>query len=190
LGDRAQTSSPPAIRRIPRPPAAAPAAGGRGNLESRLVYKVGLGRVPSGGVVEVRALPVRCLLSACVPFGGGAPRSFDATQLTSPSLWIHGSREFVKLQPDPCRRRIWTLKMAWKTKPRRLAAELEVLGVDSSESVRRRLPSCHGAGSGIQGLRSSGSGAPPAHPAIQRGRDLDGEEEGPLFNFLFLWISL
>jgi hypothetical protein len=63
----------PSIRLISRPPAAAPAAGGRGIGGSWRVYRVGLGWLSAGGAEEVEASP-EWLLRSSFPFSaGGAP---------------------------------------------------------------------------------------------------------------------
>ena len=74
LGETACASSPPAIRAIPRPPAAASAAGGRGIHGSRRVHSLGVrGGVPAGGVGEVAVVPEWLLLAAVSSSVGAAP---------------------------------------------------------------------------------------------------------------------
>jgi hypothetical protein len=98
-----------------RPLAAAPATGGRGDVDSWLVNSVGLGRIPAGGVMEVEVLPEWCLPSICGPFDDGALRTFGMTRSTSPGSWFSGSDESLKPWPTLCRRQSWTLKKVWKT---------------------------------------------------------------------------
>ena len=163
---------------FPRPPPAAPAAGGRGNHVSRLVHSVGLGRCSAGGGVEVAVLLVRVLLSGCFLSGVGGPRSSGAASPTSPASRIRGSAESLVPCPDPCRRRVWIPNKLWKTTSRRFATEVVVQGVGSPEPLSGDFPLAMGLAPLNQGLRSSGSGAPPARSALRQCRDPDVEEGG------------
>ena len=71
-----QTSSPPAIHRISRPPAAAPAVGGRGIDGSRRVYSLGVRGVAAGGAAEEVARSVRPLKMAALFFDLATPVEF------------------------------------------------------------------------------------------------------------------
>jgi hypothetical protein len=73
LGETAHSSSPPAIRPIPRPPAAASAAGGRGIDGSRCVHSLGVCGVLAGDVVEVAARPEKLLVAAVPSSAKRAP---------------------------------------------------------------------------------------------------------------------
>ena len=74
MGETARTSSPPAIRAIPRPPAAASAAGGRGIDGSRCVHSLGVcGGVLAGGAGEVVVLPEWPFAAVVSSSDGAAP---------------------------------------------------------------------------------------------------------------------
>ena len=74
LGRPVRISSPPANRQIPRPPAAASAAGGRGILGSRCVCRLGVrGCVLAGAGVVEAVVPERLLLAMVFPSDGAAP---------------------------------------------------------------------------------------------------------------------
>ena len=77
MGEPVRTSSPPAIRRIPRPPAAAPAAGGRGINGSRRVHSLGVRGVAAGGAAEEVARSESFLKTAALFFDLAAPVEFQ-----------------------------------------------------------------------------------------------------------------
>jgi hypothetical protein len=87
LGSSSAPTSPPAIRVIPHPPAAAPAAGGWGIAGSRRVYSVGSSRVLAGGAAELEAWPEWLLKMAVFSSGVGAPveASFGSVVPASPA---------------------------------------------------------------------------------------------------------
>ena len=154
-----RTGSPPAIRPISRPPAAAPAAGGRGIDGSVYIGSVGVSCVAAGGVMAEEAQPVKLLQVMVLPLGGGALRSsgVDPSPPSSPQLSgaarlgypltsFRGTADLDGERPE----------------------DAEVQRRDDDGDIRRRffgigdrrLP----AGLGrlqIQGLWSSSSGAPP-----------------------------
>ena len=148
------------------------------------------GEYTAGGVLEVKALSVWVLLSACVTFDGGAPRSSDAARSTSLSSRVSESCDLLRPRPDPCRRRIWSSKYKWKMVMANFAMDLEIQGVGSSEPLSGDFPLAMGLAPAFQGLRSSGRGAPPARSGLPRGRDPEEEEEdGLLCNFWFSSVS-
>jgi hypothetical protein len=168
--------------RAPPPPSAALAAGGWGNLGSRLVYSVGSGREFAGGVVEAARLSVWCSVVACFSSCGGALWSFVAAHVAGLHLSFHGC---LRIRLDRgARRSIWRLKKMVKS----FAASSAFQGVGSPEPVIGDYPSAWKL-TPIQGLRwSSGSGPPPTAPCRRCRRDLG---EGPLCNFLwFLGFSV
>ena len=78
MGKPVRTSSLPAIRRIPRPPAAAPPAGGRGINGSRRVHSLGVRGVAAGGAAEEVARSESLLKTAALFFDLTAPVEFQA----------------------------------------------------------------------------------------------------------------
>jgi hypothetical protein len=78
-----EPTSPPVIRGISSPPAAAPAAGGWGISGSGRIHSVGLVRALASGFSEVEVLPAGGLMSADFPSGGGVPQSSGAGSSTS-----------------------------------------------------------------------------------------------------------
>jgi hypothetical protein len=90
----ALTTSPPSIRSIPRPPSAAPAAGGRGIDGSRRVHSVGFSRAPAGGVGAEGARPKWFLQVVVLPLVGGAPRSSGVELPPSSNLRVWRSARF------------------------------------------------------------------------------------------------
>ena len=79
------------ICRIPRPPAAAPAAGGRGILGSRRLCRLGVRwGVPAGGAAVEEVVPEWFLKMAVFPSAGAAPcepRRGSAVSPSSAALW-------------------------------------------------------------------------------------------------------
>jgi hypothetical protein len=121
---------------------------------------VGLSGVPAGAVGEVAALSVWVLRSAGVPFGDGGLRTSGVARSTSPGLWIFGSAVLSnKPHPDPCRRRIWILKMVWKIVMLILATVLEFRGAGSSEPMSGDFPAAMGLAPDDQGVRLGSRGS-------------------------------
>jgi hypothetical protein len=81
LSSPTPSTSPPSIRSISQPPAAAPAAGGRGITGSWRVHSVGSSRMPAGGALEVVAWPEWLVAVAVLSSVGGAPWSSAADLL-------------------------------------------------------------------------------------------------------------
>ena len=79
------SSSPAAIRRFPSPPPAAPAAGGWGNLGSRL-YIARCEWVPVGGARERMARPSRWFVVAEIFSGGGGSADPHHVSASVPAL--------------------------------------------------------------------------------------------------------
>ena len=87
MGRPARASSPPAICAIPRPPAAASAAGGRGIHGSRRVHSLGVrGGVLAGGAEEVAAVPEWLLAAAVFSSVGAAPWELRRGSTVQPSF--------------------------------------------------------------------------------------------------------
>ena len=148
-----------------------------------LVYSVGLGLVPAGGVMEAGKLQVRSLVSACSPSGDGAPRGIFVKQLTSSSSAVRGSVEFAV--PRPGSSRWWSRCVNLKVKMalNLSATKTALRRVRSSDPAIGDFPVAMGLAP-IQGVkRSSGSGASPMAPVRRLCRDLG--EEGLLCNFFF-----
>ena len=110
------STSPAPNRRLPRPPPAAPAAGGRGNPDSRRVHSVGELRASSrrrqgGGGAAGLVLQV-----VDFPVDGGAPRSSGVSPLPSSSWRFRGAAGLDFPSPESVAgRRIWPLlKVSWK----------------------------------------------------------------------------
>ena len=86
MGVPARTGSSPAIRRIPRPPAAASAAEGRGIHGSRRLCRLGVrGGGPAGGAAVEKVVPEWILLTAVFPSVGAAPCELRRGSAVSPS---------------------------------------------------------------------------------------------------------
>jgi hypothetical protein len=75
---------------ILRPPAAAPAAGGRRIADSLFVHSVGSPRVPLVGVVEEETPAMRVLKTAPLSFVGGVPWSSGGVRVSSSSSAFYG----------------------------------------------------------------------------------------------------
>ena len=87
MGEPVRVSSPSAIRRIPHPPAAASAAGGRGIHGSRCVYSLGVrGGVLAGGALVEEVVPEWCLSTAVFPSVGAAPWELRRGSAVLPSF--------------------------------------------------------------------------------------------------------
>ena len=149
----------PSIRLIPRPPAAAPAAGGRGIDGSVYIGSVGVSCVAAGGVMAEEARPVKLLQVVVLPLGGVALRSSGVDPPPPSSPQLSGAA-----------------RLGFPLTRFRGTADLDRERLEGAEAQRRdddgdirrrffgigdrRLP----AGLGrlqIQGLWSSSSGAPP-----------------------------
>ena len=111
LSEPVRTSSPPAIRRIPRPPAAASAAGGRGIHGSRCVHSLGVrGGVLAGSAGVVAVVPEWLLVAVvfssdgAAPVelrrGSAAPSSFAARRSSREDFPFAGFREMADLVID------------------------------------------------------------------------------------------
>ena len=93
------TSSQPAIRRIPRPPAAAPAAGGRGISGSRLVDSLGVRGWVAGGAVEVEAWSVLVLATVVLSSVLQVPVELQGRSAVFSACAAPRSRGVLSLQP-------------------------------------------------------------------------------------------
>ena len=102
----AQTTSPPSIRWISWPPAAAQAAGGRGIRGSRCVYSVGFSRLLAGGAVEMAAWPEWLLVAVVPSSGGGAPWSVVADPPPSSRSRLLGAVLRANPSPETAGRRL------------------------------------------------------------------------------------
>ena len=95
MGEPVRTSSPPAIRRIPRPPA----AGGRGINGSRRVHSLGVRGVAAGGAAEEVAWSESLLKTAALFFDLAAPVEFQAESVV---LCVSAARGAVaRVIPSP-----------------------------------------------------------------------------------------
>ena len=127
LSEPARTSVPPAIRRIPRPPAAAPAAGGRGIDGSRYVNSLGVrGGVAAGGAGAEAAATVCFWWWWSSPLPARLRVSSAADPLPRPRSRLHGVTERAPPSPELERRRFRRLT-TWKV--RFMAAKVVLLPV-------------------------------------------------------------
>ena len=166
MSDLRLSTSPAPNRRLPRPPPAAPAAGGRGNPDSRRVHSVGKRRVSSrrrrggGGVAGV------VLQVVDLPVDGGAPRSSGVDLLPLSSWRFCGAAGFDFPSPDSAaRRRIWLkLNKQWKKLVWFGSTTTTSSGVGPLGPAIGDFPFVRGLLS-IQGIKESRSdGAPPTAP--------------------------
>ena len=174
LSPSTQTTSPPSIRSIPRPPPAAPAAGGRGIDGSRRVHSVGLSRAPAGGVEAEEARSDWFLQVVVLPLVGGAPRSSGAelppssSSRISRSCWLGFPSTGFRGTAGPDRDLPRDVDVHWRDDDGDLRRRSFGIG-------DRRLP----AGLGmllIQGIERSMSGGAPltALRRLRRGRVAQG----------------
>ena len=177
-----KSTSPPAIRRFPSPPPAAPAAGGRGNPVLRRVYSVGVLGLPAGGVgVEMR--PVWCLQVVVFLPGGVVPWSF--VLVPPPSARSHLSRGVVGVFPalGSVRRRSQQIEISWKMMRRFGSSTAALSGVGPPGPVLGDFPLAWGLPP-LQGVMGgSGDGAPPTATVGRRRGQLG---EGLCCNFVFV----
>ena len=163
LCERRRSTSPSPNRWLPQPPPAAPAAGGRGNPDSRCVHSVGLLSYLAGGAEEVTARSVFLLQVEVSLFGGGAPRSSAAGLLPLPRSQLCGPVE----RGFPLRRMPWDGGSGVDDIVQE-AVEVR-FGDDGVRWCRsfaaddRRLPVRSGVLS-IQVMESMSGGAPPTAP--------------------------
>ena len=186
LGDPSLPTSLAVDPWIPPPPAAAPAAGGRGIHGSRLVHSVGVGLELAGGVLEAE------MSSAGVWFaGGGSPlRSRRSVELRRRSVV-----NLVLVPPWRCRGRLPRVKLRGrrslqvkilKKKMRRIGSTAAALdGVGPLGPALGDFPLAWGLPP-IQGFEGgSGGGAPPTATACRRRGQL---AEGRSCNFVFVGV--
>jgi hypothetical protein len=154
---------------ILRPPAAAPAAGGRRIADSLFVHSVGSPRVPLVGVVEEETPAMRVLKTAPLSFVGGVPWSSGGVRVSSSSSAFCGSAEFFFPRADR-RRPIWyqlilKMKMAWSLAMKTTASDVGPQGPLSGD-----FPAAWGL-LPFQGVR--GAAADPArHRLVLVGVDI------------------
>ena len=116
-GERRFLSSSSSLRRARRRivgflPSAGRSGGGReGDPRFRPVHKVEVGGGPAGGALEVEELAAGVLGSARAISGGGVLRGSTAARSFCGSSRTGAVLELVKVQPDPCRRRIRRLEL-------------------------------------------------------------------------------
>jgi hypothetical protein len=113
---------------IPRPPAAASAAGGRRIADSLFVHSVSSLRVPLVCVEEEETPTMQVLKTAPSPFVGGVLQSSDGVRASSSSSAFYGSSEFFFPHADR-RRPIWyqlilEMKMAWSLAMKTTASDV------------------------------------------------------------------
>jgi len=96
-----RTTSPASNRSIPRPPPAAPVAGGRGIVDSRRVNSVGTPRLLAGGAMKVEVRSEKLLQAMSIPFYGGVRWSAAAGRRLSSRSWSSGTAVRVVPLPDP-----------------------------------------------------------------------------------------
>ena len=178
------STSPARFRRIPRPPPAASAAGGRGIPVSCPVHSVGAPWTQAVGVLEVEA---RRLLFA----GGGSP----LRRRRSAELRLRSTATFVLASPRRCRgrlphgrlrgRRSFQIEIL-KKKRRRIGSSAAALdGVGPPGPALGDFPLAWGLPP-IQGFKGgSGDGAPPTATAGRRRGQL---AEGRCCNFVFVGV--
>ena len=166
MSDRRLSTSPAPNRRLPRPPPAAPAAGGRGNPDSRRVYSVGKLRVSSwrrrGGGDAAGVV----LLVVDLSLDGGALRNSGVDLLPSSSWQFCGVAGFDFPSPDSVARwRIWLqLNKSWKKLLRFGSTTTASFGVGPLGPTIGDFPLARGLLS-IQGVVERRSdGAPPTAP--------------------------
>jgi hypothetical protein len=169
-----RSTSPPPNRRLPRPPSAAPAAGGWGNPDSRRVHSVGCLRCPAGGVGEEVARPVLLLQVVVFLFVGGAPRSSAVDLPSLPCPQLYGAAVGAFPLPASVGRRSRFPKISWKRMLRFGASTTAASGVGPLWPVLGDFPSARGLLL-IQGVKGSRcGGAPPTAPCRRRGRGAGG----------------
>ena len=165
-----RTSSQPAIRRISRPPAAAPAAGGRGIRGSRPVHSLGVCGVPARGVGKAVARPEWSSAGGHLPLrrrrSGGVPQ------------WI-----------DYLRRARSSLQLPWATSPRRsprmaspAVVDLEAAGFEASKRCSRW--------SRMEALRSSSTDDFPSAKGHLRSKECEDAAAARHRNVLFFVGSI
>jgi hypothetical protein len=178
------STSPARFRRIPRPPPAASAAGGRGIPVSCPVYSVGARWSLAVSVLEVEA-------RRSVFAGGGSP----LRRWRSAELRLRSTATCVLASPRRCRGR---LPQGWlrgrrsiqidilKLKKRHIGSSTAALdGVGPLGPALGDFPLAWGL-SPIQGIKGgSGGGAPPMATAGRRRGQL---AEGRCCNFVFQWV--
>jgi hypothetical protein len=160
-----RATSPALNRRLPRPPPAAPVAGGRGNAGSRRVHSVGKLRV-SGRRRRGGEDAVGSVLQVVDPLlDGGALPGSGVDLLPSSSWRFFGAASLDFPAPDSMgRRRIWLLLVSRKKLVRFGSSSTAAAGVGPPGSAIGDFPVARGLLpiQGIKGRRSDG--APPTAP--------------------------
>ena len=172
---------------IPRSPSVAPATGGRGIVDPRLVHSVGSSRRPVGGAVEAVVRSARRVLADLVPFDDDALRSFVVEIPPFPSSQIFGSAVLIKPSPAMAWRPGRNLLNKEKTLLRSFVLEMQGRGVSSQELATGDFPSAEGLYL-IQAIKRYGGGGAP--PAASSSSSTSGSR-GHRCNFLlFLGLSV
>ena len=142
MGVPACTGSSPAIRRIPRPPAAASAAGGRGIHGSRYVNSLGVRCGVAAGGAGVEVVAPECLLWRwSSPPSVRLRGSFAADLPSSPCSRLPGVVERAPPSPESERRRIRRLTFEGVVAGGQVGAVVLRAGWRCFGTEGRRLPS-------------------------------------------------